>query len=182
MKESIRAKLAQEADEAEARAEAEERGDEMPLAGQRARRQAAEPAQVYSVRIPVERLEELRRIASGMGAAPSTLLRKWVLERLDSELSSGSISATSRATAESSDFVAKVAEAVHVGVVEALNRLVETMPELRNLPEKSERHGHLKYLDPKGPVRLGPTRRLASLSFPDLPAGLIGEPTARSQT
>jgi hypothetical protein len=44
-----------------------------------------EPSQVYSVRIPVARLDELRKIAAGCEQAPSTLLREWVLERLDME-------------------------------------------------------------------------------------------------
>ena len=43
------------------------------------------PAQVYSVRIPVEALEKLRGIASRSGVAPSSLMREWVLERLESE-------------------------------------------------------------------------------------------------
>lgn len=49
-----------------------------------------DPSQVYSVRIPVSRIEELRRVASGKGLAPSTLLREWVLERLDLEAPSRS--------------------------------------------------------------------------------------------
>jgi hypothetical protein len=43
------------------------------------------PSQVYSVRIPVDRLEELRRVAARRGVPPSTLLREWVLERLDNQ-------------------------------------------------------------------------------------------------
>lgn len=48
-------------------------------------RRATEPSQVYSVRIPVARIEEMRRLASEYGQAPSALLRGWVLERLDRE-------------------------------------------------------------------------------------------------
>jgi len=43
------------------------------------------PAQVYSVRIPVDRLEELRGVAASRGVPPSTLLREWVLNRLDEQ-------------------------------------------------------------------------------------------------
>ena len=43
------------------------------------------PSQVYSIRIPVERLEELRRVAEMKGQAPSALMRSWVLERLGTE-------------------------------------------------------------------------------------------------
>jgi hypothetical protein len=41
------------------------------------------PAQVYSVRIPVGRLEQLRTRALKEGVAPSALIRQWVIERLD---------------------------------------------------------------------------------------------------
>jgi hypothetical protein len=86
MTESVAAMLAREAEEAEARAAAEDRGDVRPARGQRARRQASEASQVYTVRIPVDRLEELRRVARQRGEAPSALLRSWALERLDAEL------------------------------------------------------------------------------------------------
>lgn len=52
----------------------------------RARRQAPDPAQVYSVRIPASRLDELRRVAASHGMAPSALLRAWTIERLDAEI------------------------------------------------------------------------------------------------
>ena len=42
-----------------------------------------EPSQVYSVRIPVEKLELLRKVAAEQHKAPSVLIRTWVLERLD---------------------------------------------------------------------------------------------------
>ncbi len=42
-----------------------------------------EPSQVYSVRIPVDKLELLRRVAAEHHEAPSVLMRKWVLERLE---------------------------------------------------------------------------------------------------
>jgi hypothetical protein len=47
------------------------------------------PSQVYSVRIPVARLETLRQIAREQGIAPSALMREWVLERLSAETGSG---------------------------------------------------------------------------------------------
>ncbi len=74
--------LSREAEDAEAVAEAEERGERPPMPGQRARRSASDPAQVYSVRIPVSQLEALRIAALKVGKAPSTLMREWVLERL----------------------------------------------------------------------------------------------------
>lgn len=79
--------LAGEAEEAEAVADAEERGERLPTPGQRARRQAVEPAQVYSVRIPVEQLEALRIAAVKVGKAPSALMREWVIERLSTATS-----------------------------------------------------------------------------------------------
>ncbi|MGH8902013.1 MAG: hypothetical protein ACRDYA_10095 [Egibacteraceae bacterium] len=45
-----------------------------------------EPAQVYSLRLPVDRLEQLRRVAARDDEAPSVMIRRWVLERLDREL------------------------------------------------------------------------------------------------
>ena len=43
------------------------------------------PAQVYSVRIPVDRIEELRQLAQVRCVQPTTLMRQWVLDRLDHE-------------------------------------------------------------------------------------------------
>lgn len=45
-----------------------------------------QPSQVYTVRVPVERLEALRQLAGDRGENPSTLMRGWVLERLDAEV------------------------------------------------------------------------------------------------
>jgi hypothetical protein len=44
-----------------------------------------EASQVYSIRVPVERLEELRSIAADRGLRPSSLMRDWIIERLKSE-------------------------------------------------------------------------------------------------
>lgn len=77
--------LAREAAEAEEVAAAEARGQREPTSGQRARRQVGEASQVYSVRIPVDRLAQLRNVAAHRGVAPTALLRQFVLERLDSE-------------------------------------------------------------------------------------------------
>jgi ADP-ribose pyrophosphatase YjhB (NUDIX family) len=59
MVEDIRRLLAEEAKTA--KTAKEHRGDDVPLV--RSRRPAKEPAQVYSLRIPVEKQEELRRVA-----------------------------------------------------------------------------------------------------------------------
>lgn len=83
MTEDIRKVLAREAEEAEARAERELRGQVGPQKGQRGRRPAADPAQVYAVRIPVSRLRELRELAGRLQKPPTVLIREWVLERLD---------------------------------------------------------------------------------------------------
>jgi hypothetical protein len=83
MSDSIRDILAREAAEAEARADAEERGEVEPARGQRGRQRAADPSQVYAVRIPVSRLRELRQVADLTGIPPTTLIREWVIERLE---------------------------------------------------------------------------------------------------
>ncbi|HEY3465720.1 MAG TPA: hypothetical protein VGL47_11365 [Amycolatopsis sp.] len=41
------------------------------------------PTAVYSVRIPVDRIEELRRLAADRGVQPTALIRTWVLAQLD---------------------------------------------------------------------------------------------------
>ena len=83
MSESVRDMLAREAAEAEARADAEERGEIAPVPGQRGRRRAADPSQVYAVRIPVSRLRRLREVAASLKMQPTALIRQWVIERLD---------------------------------------------------------------------------------------------------
>lgn len=45
-----------------------------------------QPSQVYSIRVPVERLEQLRKLAEERHVAPSALIREWVIERLDAEI------------------------------------------------------------------------------------------------
>ncbi|RSD19954.1 hypothetical protein [Amycolatopsis eburnea] len=41
------------------------------------------PSAVYSVRIPVDRIEELRGLAAERGVQPTALIRTWVLAQLD---------------------------------------------------------------------------------------------------
>lgn len=64
---------------------AETRRDEDMGRGVRSRKPPKDPSGVYSVRIPVSRLERLRRIAEDQHTTPSALIRAWVLERLDAE-------------------------------------------------------------------------------------------------
>lgn len=85
MGESIRDVLAREAAEAREVADQEEQGVRASAPRQRARRQPHEASQVYSVRIPVGRLAQLRAFADERGVAPTALLRQFVLERLDQE-------------------------------------------------------------------------------------------------
>jgi hypothetical protein len=91
MSESVQDILAREAAEAEARANAEERGEIAPTPGQRGRKRAADPSQVYAVRIPVSRLRRLQEVAASLNVQPTALIRQWVIERLD-ELDRGGIS------------------------------------------------------------------------------------------
>lgn len=41
------------------------------------------PSAVYSVRIPADRIEQLRRVAAERGVQPTALIRNWVLAQLD---------------------------------------------------------------------------------------------------
>jgi hypothetical protein len=52
----------------------------------RSRRRPKDPAQVYSLRVPVDRLDLVRQLAERENTTQAALLRKWVLERLDQEL------------------------------------------------------------------------------------------------
>jgi len=47
--------------------------------------QAKPEGQVYSIPIPVGRITELEYVATARGEAPRSMLRHWVLERLDDE-------------------------------------------------------------------------------------------------
>jgi hypothetical protein len=73
-------------EEAERQDVLEEKGslDELPFT--RLRRYVKEPSQVYAIRIPVSRLQAIRRLAERRKEQPTGLLREWVLERLDEEL------------------------------------------------------------------------------------------------
>lgn len=82
--ESPRARLRREREDAVAALARMDAADGEPVV-RRARRQATNPSQVYTLRIPVERLGQLRDLADAMGEAPSTLMRQWVLERLELE-------------------------------------------------------------------------------------------------
>ncbi len=76
---SIRDTLAEEA------ADAEAAQHESPTQMHRARTETGATSQVYTVRMPADRLAELRAVADRSGEQPSTLMRRWVLERLDDE-------------------------------------------------------------------------------------------------
>ncbi|MHB8619862.1 MAG: hypothetical protein ACYDAG_09860 [Chloroflexota bacterium] len=65
--------------------EAERHRDEPNRPMFRSRRQATDPAQVYSIRMPVAKLERLRRLAAKAEMNPSSLIRQWILERLEEE-------------------------------------------------------------------------------------------------
>ena len=45
------------------------------------RRRSRSP--VYGLRLPAERIEQLRRIAQARGVEPSVLARQWVIDQLD---------------------------------------------------------------------------------------------------
>ncbi|MGH7882432.1 MAG: hypothetical protein ACREN8_05940 [Candidatus Dormibacteraceae bacterium] len=64
-------------------AEAQEAAGQTPDGPYHRPRPAKDPSEVYSVRMPISRLEQLRQIAEQERTNPSTLIRKWVLDRLD---------------------------------------------------------------------------------------------------
>lgn len=85
--ETQQARLLGEAKRAERELEAADAGAS-PTVYRRARRsvrQPSQPSQVYSVRIPVAQIEQLRAAADHRGVAPTALLREWLIERLRHE-------------------------------------------------------------------------------------------------
>jgi hypothetical protein len=58
----------------------------------RSKRLPSDPSQVYSIRIPVSRLQKIRRLANRYNMRPTAMLRQWILERLDSEEQPGGAS------------------------------------------------------------------------------------------
>jgi hypothetical protein len=80
MRKDLAELLEAEAEEAERRAENEDHGPSY-----RRKHPPRDPAQVYSLRIPVDQIEELRQLASDKGVTPSALMREWVLERIAAE-------------------------------------------------------------------------------------------------
>lgn len=70
----LRDKLAAEAEHAEATHDAE-------LAYQRRRSSGGQA--VYGLRLPTERIAQLRRLADARGVEPSVLARAWMIEQLD---------------------------------------------------------------------------------------------------
>lgn len=66
-------RIAAEAEHAEATRDAE-----LPY---RRRKGGTHP--VYGLRLPAERIEQLRRIAEARGVEPSALARQWVINQLD---------------------------------------------------------------------------------------------------
>jgi hypothetical protein len=79
-KKEIAESLAAAAEEAERHA-----GEENYRPSYRRRHAPRDPAQVYSLRIPVAQIDELRQLAADKGVTPSALMREWVLERLAAE-------------------------------------------------------------------------------------------------
>jgi hypothetical protein len=66
-------------------AEESEAGRDLPADYVRARAAPKEPTQVYSLRVPVKLLEQLRLLAEAEGVEPSVLMRRWVIERIEEE-------------------------------------------------------------------------------------------------
>lgn len=95
-----------------------------------------EPSQVYSVRIPVDRLEQLRRVAEQRRMAPSALLREWVVDRLDAEAGGGQV--LSIAAGGVTGTLAVADDDIVAGHADALAALVD---EVRRAVERARAHG-----------------------------------------
>lgn len=75
---NIQEVLAEEAEAVEAGLD-----EPYPKAHRIRRRRSDDPAQVFSVRIPTSRMEELRKLAAEQHTTPGALIRRWVLDRLE---------------------------------------------------------------------------------------------------
>jgi hypothetical protein len=69
----------------------------------RSKRPPTDASQVYSIRIPVSRLGAIRRIATRYGIPPTSMLRSWILQRLDLEEQSAPMSQPGAIKAERAD-------------------------------------------------------------------------------
>ncbi|MEO7195087.1 MAG: hypothetical protein ABIZ05_09725 [Pseudonocardiaceae bacterium] len=78
-------------------AELEREDDTVLPSARRKTAPAKDPSQVYSVRIPVDRLEQLRRAAAMRGSAPSALIRELVVAFLDDQPMEPTISSAAEA-------------------------------------------------------------------------------------
>lgn len=87
MKMSRKKSIAQTLAEEGARAERERDKEVRYVRVGRPPKPVAERGQVYSVRIPVERIEQLRQAAETQGKQPAVLARDWIIERLDEDRS-----------------------------------------------------------------------------------------------
>lgn len=65
--------------------DAEQAGDTVSPTARRKKRTSPDPNQVYSVRIPVDRIEQLRQAALNSGTTPSALIRELVVRYLDDQ-------------------------------------------------------------------------------------------------
>lgn len=61
------------------------RDDTVSSTARRKKRISPDPSQVYSVRIPVDRIEQLRQAAMARGTTPSALIRELVVRFLDDQ-------------------------------------------------------------------------------------------------
>lgn len=66
-----------------------EAGPDVDIAWVPHREPSKSPTAVYSVRIPVDRIEELRQLAAARSVAPTALIRAWVLAQLDAAQQAG---------------------------------------------------------------------------------------------
>lgn len=88
-----------------------------------------DPAQVFSIRMPVNRLEEIRRLAERSHVSPSALMRRWILERLDrqAEQSSNALQSDGGALVQREDIVVLTVEQVVELVGSTSQRVAENV-------------------------------------------------------
>jgi hypothetical protein len=85
-------------------------------------------SQVYSIRVPVERLEQVRRLAKERDMAPTVMLREWVLTQLDAETGVGA--GVSKHASPEQRMPRETATAAFVGIAAQLAKALEILTQL----------------------------------------------------
>lgn len=106
------------------------RDDTVSPTARRKKRPSPDPSQVYSVRVPVDRIEQLRQAATTRGTTPSALIRELVVRFLDDQ------PATELATGDVAPLMRDIEDAVRAHLINPANREANIGRRLRLVREQ----------------------------------------------